>query len=289
MPKYNRLFVYIFSASQLNLWNSKFKATASLRQKRILWKKTNLPTRESIQGLKRQTRFSLILILPIQWQKRWLARDELYIFFFVCVWTLFSVKLCDDSDICTKYLKEILRYVKKKKLRSNLKVLELINVFLSTVSADVGISNFFLYFEGDVYIKHTHTHTKQHQQVYCNYFYSGDYELLIWSFFSSKQIHTFPKDICVNMNTTDLFGICSLSLLSALITYASQAFITVTNSKRLQNCSWYELNIIVENSISSQMSSKILLDQTKNDQHFDNVSNVCVEVRWGKNPILELI
>lgn len=91
------------------------------------------------------------------------------------------------------------------------------------------------------------------------------------------------------MNTTDLFGICSLSLLSALITYASQAFITVTNSKRLQNCSWYELNIIVENSISSQMSSKILLDQTKNDQHFDNVSNVCVEVRWGKNPILELI
>lgn len=87
MPKYNWLFVYIFSASQLNLWNSKFKSTVSLRQKRILWKKTNLPTRENIQGLKRQTRFSQILILPIQWQKRWFTTDELYIFF-LCVWTL---------------------------------------------------------------------------------------------------------------------------------------------------------------------------------------------------------
>lgn len=85
MPKYNWLFVYIFSASQLNLWNSKFKSTVSLRQKRILWKKTNLPTRENIQGLKRQTRFSQILILPIQWQKRWFTTDELYIFFFVCM------------------------------------------------------------------------------------------------------------------------------------------------------------------------------------------------------------
>lgn len=147
------------------------------------------------------------------------------------------------------------------------------------MSADAAVSNFFpLFWRTCLYKKHTQKQQHINKSIVIIFILR---RLLIWSFFSFKtDSYLSQRHLCQHEHNRLVWNL-PLSLLSALIIYATQTFITITNSRRLQNYSWYELNIIEENSIPSQMSSKIL-DQTKNDQHFHNVSNACVEVRWGK-------